>query len=71
MKNADEMFHRVAFRSMFRLLVIAIASSPIGVTSMMRRYVPPKCRFLQEPHDLTPQKTGSCIVTAAKTSNLT
>jgi hypothetical protein len=36
-----------------------------------RRYVPPKHRFLQEPHDLTSQKTPFFIVTAVKISNLT
>jgi hypothetical protein len=35
-----------------------------------RRYVPPKHRFLQEPHGVTSQKTGLLIVTAVKTSNL-
>jgi hypothetical protein len=35
------------------------------------RYVPPKRRFLQEPHGLTSQKTAFFIITAAKTSNLT
>jgi hypothetical protein len=36
-----------------------------------RRQVPPKCRFLQEPHGVTTQKTPFFIVTAVKTSNLT
>jgi hypothetical protein len=36
-----------------------------------RRQVPPKRRFLQEPHGVTTQKTSSFIVTAVKTSNLT
>jgi hypothetical protein len=31
----------------------------------------PKRRFLQEPHDVTSQKTPFFIVTAVKTSNLT
>jgi hypothetical protein len=35
------------------------------------RQVPPKRRFLQEPHGVTTQKTPFCIVTAVKTSNLT
>jgi hypothetical protein len=30
-----------------------------------------KCRFLQEPHGVTSQKTPFFIVTAMKTSNLT
>jgi hypothetical protein len=34
-------------------------------------YVPPKRRFLQEPHGVTYQKTQFFIVTAVKTSNLT
>jgi hypothetical protein len=34
-------------------------------------YVPPKCRFLQEPHGVTSQKTTFSIVTAVKTSNIT
>jgi hypothetical protein len=33
--------------------------------------VPPKRRFLQEPHGVTSQKTPFFIVTAVKTSNLT
>jgi hypothetical protein len=33
--------------------------------------VPPKRRFLQEPHGVTTQKTPLLIVTAVKTSNLT
>jgi hypothetical protein len=32
--------------------------------------VPPKHRFLQEPHGITTQKTPFFIVTAVKTSNL-
>jgi hypothetical protein len=35
-----------------------------------RRHVPPKRRFLQEPHGVTTQKTPFFIVTAVKTSNL-
>jgi hypothetical protein len=43
-----------------RLLATAndFPSSPILVT---RRYVPPKCRFLQEPHGVTSQKTAFFI----------
>jgi hypothetical protein len=33
--------------------------------------VPPKRRFLQEPHGVTAQKTPFFIVIAVKTSNLT
>jgi hypothetical protein len=36
-----------------------------------RLQVPPKRRFLQEPHGITTQKTPFFIVTAVKTSNLT
>jgi hypothetical protein len=35
-----------------------------------RCYIPPKRRFLQEPHGITSQKTAFFIVTAVKTSNL-
>jgi hypothetical protein len=34
------------------------------------RYVPPKSRFVQEPHGVTSQKTAFFMVTAVKTSNL-
>jgi hypothetical protein len=37
----------------------------------MRRKVPPKLPFLQEPRSVTSQKTAFFIVTAVKTSNLT
>jgi hypothetical protein len=40
-------------------------------TLRRRRQVPPKRRFLQEPHGVTSQKTPFFIVTAVKTSNLT
>jgi hypothetical protein len=36
-----------------------------------RRYVPPKHRFLQEPHGVTSQEMVFFIVTAMKTPNLT
>jgi hypothetical protein len=32
-------------------------TSPIFVTLMKERYVPPKRRFLQQPHGVTSQKT--------------
>jgi hypothetical protein len=48
-----------------------VSGSPILITVMMERYVPPKRQFLQEPRDVTSQKTTFFIVTAAKTSNLT
>jgi hypothetical protein len=37
----------------------------------LRRYVPPRRRFLQEPHGVTFQKTAFFIVTAVKIPNLT
>jgi hypothetical protein len=37
----------------------------------MKEALPPKRRFLQEPHGVTSQKTPFFIVTAVKTSNLT
>jgi uncharacterized repeat protein (TIGR01451 family) len=40
-------------------------------TLMMGRHVPPKRRFLQEPHGVTSQKTAFFIITAVNTSNLT
>jgi hypothetical protein len=36
-----------------------------------RRYVPPTCRFTQDLHGATSQKTTFFIATAVKTSNLT
>jgi hypothetical protein len=53
----------VFLHSVRRLLVTAsvVPSSPI----------PLKCRFLQEPHDVTSQKTPFFIVTAVKTLNFT
>jgi hypothetical protein len=36
---------------------------------MKEAQVPPKRRFLQEPHGVTTQKTPFFIVTAVKTSN--
>jgi hypothetical protein len=58
---------------MHRLLVAAsvVPSSPILVTLMKEAWVPPKRRFLQEPHGVTSQKTPLFIVTTVKTSNLT
>jgi hypothetical protein len=55
------------------LLVAAcvVPSSPIFVTLMKEAQVPPKRRFLQEPHGVTTQKIPFFIVTAVKTSNLT
>jgi hypothetical protein len=50
---------------MRRLLVTA------NVVPMSPILVPPKHRFLQEPHGVTSQKTAFFTVTAVKTSNLT
>jgi hypothetical protein len=36
-----------------------------------RHYVPPKRRFLEEPHGVTSKKIAFFIVTALKTSNVT
>jgi hypothetical protein len=49
----------VVLRSVLQLLVTAnvVPSLPILVILLMRRYVPPKSRFLQEPRDVTSQKT--------------
>jgi hypothetical protein len=65
--------NRRTLRSVRRLLVAAcfVPSSPIFVTLMNEAQVPPKRRFLQEPHGVTTQKTQFFIVTAVKTSNLT
>jgi hypothetical protein len=48
-------------RSVRRLLVAAsvVPSSPILVTLMKEALIPPKRRFLQEPHGVTSQKTHS------------
>jgi hypothetical protein len=43
----------------------------LAVTSNRRTMRPPKRRFLQDPHDVTSQKTPFFIVTVVKTSNLT
>jgi hypothetical protein len=45
--------------------------STILVTLMMEVIIPPKHRFLQEPHGITSQKTKFFIVTAMETSSLT
>jgi hypothetical protein len=61
-------------RSVRRLLVAAcvVPSSPIFVTLMKRRQVPPKRRFLQEPHGVTTQKTPFYqILSSSETSVLT
>jgi hypothetical protein len=51
-----------------------LSTSIIRLTRMGelgRTDVPPKRRFLQEPHGVTSQKMTFFIVTAVKTSNLT
>jgi hypothetical protein len=40
-------------------------------SSLRRRRVRPKRRFLQQPHGVTSQKTAFFVVTVVKTSNLT
>jgi hypothetical protein len=48
---------QVQIFSVLRLVGTAeISSSPILVTLMGMRYIPPKRRLLQEPHGVTPQK---------------
>jgi hypothetical protein len=51
-------------RSVRQLLVAAcvVPSSPIFVTLMKEAPVPPKRRFLQEPHGVTTQKTPFFLV---------
>jgi hypothetical protein len=52
--------HQIVFlRSVRRLLVTVndVPSSPIFSPWWLTLYVPPKCRFLQEPHGITSQKT--------------
>jgi hypothetical protein len=44
--------------------------TPCG-SLMKQALIPPKLRFLQEPHSVTSQKTPFFIVTAVKTSNVT
>jgi hypothetical protein len=55
---------QVFLRSVRRLLVAAyvVPSSPILVTLMKEAPVPPKRRFLQEPHGVTCQKTPFFIM---------
>jgi hypothetical protein len=47
----------VVLLSVLQLIVTAYAIpiSPILVTQMMEALVPPKRRFLQEPHDIIPE----------------
>jgi hypothetical protein len=58
-------------RCTFAAASVAGYGSPILVTLMKEAYVPPKRRFLQEPHGATSKKMSFFIVTAMKTSNLT
>jgi hypothetical protein len=68
------MSHRVA---LVRNVSVERIASIIRVTRIgepgtrWRRHVPPKRRFLEEPHGITSQKTAFFIVTVVKTSNLT
>jgi hypothetical protein len=48
-----------------------VSSGLLRRVALVRTEVPPKRRFLQEPHGVTTQKTPFFIVTAVKTSNLT
>jgi hypothetical protein len=62
--------------STIRVTRIGEVGTKLAVTSnrntlQRNNYVPPKRRFLREPHGVTYQKTGFFIVTAVKTANLT
>jgi hypothetical protein len=57
---------RVSLRLTAKFLVLRFLSP-----WWWKRYVPPKRRFLQDPHGVTSQKTQFFIVTAVNTSNLT
>jgi hypothetical protein len=61
MKNG--VFWDVFLRSVLRLLVTAnvVPSSLILVTLMMEELVPPKRRYLEEPHGVTSQKMSFFI----------
>jgi hypothetical protein len=54
-----------------RFLYRKVSSGMLRCVTLVRTVVPPKRRFLQEPHGVTSQKTPFFIVTAVKTSNLT
>jgi hypothetical protein len=54
-----------------RVTANVVPSSPILLPLMIEGLSSKKCRFLQEPHGVTSQKTAFFIVTAVKTSNLT
>jgi hypothetical protein len=51
-------------------LLTLVPRSRIFLSWRWRRYVPPKCRFIQDLHSATSQKTAFFVVTAVKTSNL-
>jgi hypothetical protein len=60
--------------SVIRMTRIGELGTRLAVTDnrrTLRRNIPPKRRFLQEPHGVTSQKKLFFIVTAVKTSNLT
>jgi hypothetical protein len=63
----------VFLRSANQLLLIAnvVSNSLLLVNLMMEARLHPKRRFLQDPPDVTSQKTALVIVTSVKTSNLT
>jgi hypothetical protein len=60
--------------TIIRVSVIGKIGTTLVVTSkrvgLWRLYIPPKRRFFQEPHCVTPQKAAFFILTAVKTSNL-
>jgi hypothetical protein len=62
---------KVFLLSVFHLPVAAsvVPSSPILIL-MMEVIVPPKRRFLQEPHVVTSQKTASGILNSHQLENL-
>jgi hypothetical protein len=47
-----------------------VSSGMLCHVAFVRTDVPPKRRFLQEPHGVTSKKTPFFIVTVVKTSNL-
>jgi hypothetical protein len=55
--------------SMIRVTRICALGTTLAVSSnrLALRYVPPKRRFLQEPHDVTSRKTVFFMVVAVKT----
>jgi hypothetical protein len=52
--------------------VVSLVNTVLNYGRLVRRrYVPPKLRFLKEPHGVTSMNTAFFIVNAVKTSNLT